>query len=49
MGLNCGLFDIRKVGDDYFTFFEECKDATACTIMMRGASKDVLNEMERNF
>lgn len=27
----------------------ECKDAKACSIMLRGASKDVLNEIERNL
>lgn len=45
VGTQCGLFDIRKIGDDYFSFFVECKNPTACTIMLRGASKDVLNEM----
>jgi len=49
VGTQCGLFDIRKIGDDYFSFFVECKNPTACTIMLRGASKDVLNEMERNL
>lgn len=49
IGTGCGLFDIRKIGDDYFTFFVECKAPKACTIMLRGASKDVLNEMERNL
>jgi T-complex protein 1 subunit gamma len=27
----------------------ECKDPKACTILLRGASKDVLNEIERNL
>lgn len=27
----------------------ECKAPLACTILLRGASKDVLNEMERNL
>ena len=49
IGTKCGLFDIRKFGDEYFTYFEECKDPKACTILLRGASKDVLNEMERNL
>jgi len=49
IGTGCGLFDIRKIGDDYFTYFVECKEPKACTIMLRGASKDVLNEMERNL
>ncbi|CAE7938172.1 unnamed protein product, partial [Symbiodinium sp. KB8] len=49
IGLNCGLFEVRKFGDEYFMFFEECRDPKACTILLRGASKDVLNEMERNL
>jgi len=27
----------------------ECKNPKACTIMLRGASKDILNEVERNL
>jgi T-complex protein 1 subunit gamma len=27
----------------------ECQDPKACTILLRGASKDVLNEAERNL
>ena len=49
VGTECGLFDIRKIGDDYFSFFVDCKAPTACSIILRGASKDVLNEMERNL
>ena len=49
MGTECGLFEIKKIGDDYFTFMTECKSPKACTIMLRGASKDVLNEIERNL
>lgn len=33
----------------YFTFLTECKEPKACTILLRGASKDVLNEVERNL
>jgi T-complex protein 1 subunit gamma len=27
----------------------ECKNPSACSIILRGASKDVLNEIERNL
>lgn len=30
-------------------FLEECRDAKACTVLLRGGSKDVLNEIERNL
>eukprot|EP00049_Salpingoeca_infusionum_P022339 m.6180 g.6180 ORF g.6180 m.6180 type:complete len:548 (+) comp5135_c0_seq1:249-1892(+) len=49
VGTGCGLFEVRKVGDDYFTFIEDCKDPKACTIILRGASKDILMEVERNL
>ena len=49
VGTECGLFEIKKIGDDYFTFMTECKNPKACTVLLRGASKDVLNEIERNL
>ena len=49
IGTGAGLFEVRKVGDEYFTFIEDCDDPKACTILLRGASKDVLNEVERNL
>ena len=49
VGTECGLFEVRKIGDDYFTFMTECKEPKACSIILRGASKDVLNEIERNL
>jgi T-complex protein 1 subunit gamma len=49
VGKDCGLFEVKKIGDDYFSFMTECKNATACSIILRGASKDVLNEIERNL
>mmetsp|Transcript_32792 Transcript_32792/g.72211 ORF Transcript_32792/g.72211 Transcript_32792/m.72211 type:complete len:529 (+) Transcript_32792:167-1753(+) len=49
IGTGCGLFEVRKIGDEYFTFLEQCHDAKACTIILRGGTKDVLNEIERNL
>ncbi|XP_017758296.1 PREDICTED: T-complex protein 1 subunit gamma [Eufriesea mexicana] len=49
VGTKAGLFEIKKLGDEYFCFITECKDPKACTILLRGASKDVLNETERNI
>ena len=49
IGTRCGLFEVRKISDEYFAFLEECKDPKACSILLRGASKDVLNEIERNL
>ena len=36
IGLGCGLFEVRKLGDEYFTFMEDCADPKACTILLRG-------------
>lgn len=49
VGTGAGLFEIKKFGDEYFCFVTECKDPKACTIILRGASKDILNETERNL
>lgn len=49
VGTECGLFEIEKIGDEYFTFLTKCKSPKACTVLLRGPSKDVLNEIERNL
>lgn len=49
VGTGCGLFEIEKIGDEYFTFMTKCQDPKACTILLRGPSKDILNEIERNL
>lgn len=32
-------------GDEFFSFIVDCKAPKACSIVLRGASKDVLNEV----
>ena len=49
VGTRCGLFEVRLVGDEYFAFFEDCAEPSACSIVLRGGSKDSLNELERNL
>ncbi|MCJ1301221.1 T-complex protein 1 subunit gamma [Hypocenomyce scalaris] len=49
VGTHCGLFEISKIGDEYFAFITQCKYPKACTILLRGPSKDILNEIERNL
>ncbi|BGP38853.1 T-complex protein 1 subunit gamma [Rhodotorula kratochvilovae] len=49
VGTQCGLFHVEKLGDDYFTFLEECTNPKACTILLRGPSKDILHEVDRNL
>lgn len=40
---------VKKIGDEYWAHVVKCKDPKACTIVLRGASKDILNEVERNL
>jgi len=49
VGTKCGLFQIKKIGEEYFTFMTGCEEPKACSVILRGASRDVLNEMERNL
>ena len=49
IGTQCGIFEIEKIGDEYFTFLTHCQKPQACTILLRGPSKDILNEIERNL
>jgi len=49
IGTEAGLFEIKKFGEEYFTFLTGCKNPKACTILLRGASKDILMEVERNL
>lgn len=44
-----GIFEVKKIGDEYYSFIHECPTSTACSIVLRGGSKDVLNEVERNL
>eukprot|EP00775_Hariotina_reticulata_P007573 gene7573-7776_t len=43
------MFEVVKIGDEFFTFIVDCQEPKACTIILRGASKDTLNEVERNL
>jgi len=49
VGTGCGAFYIEKIGDEYFTFLDKCDSPKACTILLRGPSKDILNEIDRNL
>ncbi|CAI0431716.1 unnamed protein product [Linum tenue] len=49
VGTAAGLFEVKKIGDEFFSFIVDCQDPKACTVLLRGASKDLLNEVERNL
>uniref|UniRef100_A0A0N5C3Z7 T-complex protein 1 subunit gamma n=1 Tax=Strongyloides papillosus TaxID=174720 RepID=A0A0N5C3Z7_STREA len=48
VGTLCELFEIKKIGDEYFSYITSSK-ATVSTILLRGPSKDIINEVERNL
>lgn len=49
IGTQCGIFEVKKIGDEYFSYLVKCKEPKACTILLRGPSKDILNEIDRNL
>jgi len=44
---SAGLVEERKVGDDKFTFVTECKNPKAVSILLRGGTEHVVDELER--
>ncbi|UKJ89410.1 T-complex protein 1 chaperonin [Theileria orientalis] len=49
VGHSCRLFYVDKIGDEYYSYFVDCEKTKSCSIVLRGGSKDVLNEVERNM
>jgi len=49
IGTSCGLFQMKKISEEWYCFLEQCADPKACTILLRGGSTDILNEIERNL
>jgi len=46
---NAELVEERKIGDDKMTFVTGCKDAKAVSILMRGGTEHVVDEIERSL
>jgi thermosome len=44
-----GLVEERRVGEDKMVFVENCKDPKAVSILIRGGSKQVIDEAERSL
>lgn len=43
-----GLIEERKIGDDKMTFVEDCKDPKAVSLLVRGGTEHVVDEVERS-
>lgn len=48
VGKRALLFEVKKIGDEYYSYIT-CEKPKACTILLRGPAKDTLNEIERNL
>ncbi|EHA8588593.1 hypothetical protein COCNU_scaffold005896G000090 [Cocos nucifera] len=42
VGTGAGLFEVKKFGDEFFAFIVDCKDPKACTVLLRGATRNIL-------
>merc|ERR1711988_88121 len=49
IGEKCGLFESKKIADEWWSYFVECQDPKACTILVRGGTRDTQYEIARNL
>jgi T-complex protein 1 subunit gamma len=49
IGTKCGLYKCEKLGDEWWSYFVECEDPKACTILLRGGTRDTQYETARNI
>jgi thermosome len=46
---SAGKVDLRTIGDDKMTFVSGCKKAAAVSIMLRGGTEHIVDEMDRSL
>ena len=46
IGTRAGLFQVEKIGDEFYSFVVDCKEPKACTILLRGASKETGGQLQ---
>jgi len=49
IGLKCNLFECKKLGDEWWSYFVDCEEPEACTILIRGGTRDTQYEIARNL
>jgi len=49
IGQKCGLYKCEKLGDEWWSYFVECDEPKACTILLRGGTRDTQYETARNL
>ncbi|ORD94515.1 TCPG [Enterospora canceri] len=45
----CGLFEYKKIGETFYSFFTKCKEPKAVSVVIAAPTRDLANELERNF
>ncbi|MEF8847959.1 MAG: thermosome subunit beta [Candidatus Thermoplasmatota archaeon] len=46
---DAGVVEEKKIGEDKMTFISKCKNPRAVSILLRGSTEHVLDELERGF
>ncbi len=46
---NAGLVEEQKIGDDKMTFITQCKNPKAVSILIRGSTEHIVDELERGM
>jgi thermosome len=46
---SAGVVELRTIGDDKMTFVTECKKAEAVSILLRGGTEHIVDEMDRSL
>ncbi|KAL5578112.1 hypothetical protein UlMin_019811 [Ulmus minor] len=49
VGTGAEPFEVKEIGDEFFAFIIDRKYPKAYMVLLRGASKDLLNEVKRNL
>ncbi|EQB60200.1 t-complex protein 1 subunit gamma [Vairimorpha apis BRL 01] len=49
VGTKCQLFEYIKHGEEYYSQFIKCIKPKSCSVIIRGPTRDIMNELERNF
>mmetsp|Transcript_40806 Transcript_40806/g.79899 ORF Transcript_40806/g.79899 Transcript_40806/m.79899 type:complete len:476 (-) Transcript_40806:562-1989(-) len=44
-----GNFEVKKIGQEYYSFITGCNESKSFTILLFGPSRDILDEIERNL
>ena len=46
---SCGKFEYKRIGQQFYSIFSKCQNPKAINVILSGPTKDINNELERNF